>query len=109
MSTTAADDTHHVDEHDDHEHPSDVKYIQIAIILAIVTAIEVLTYFVEIGDALIPSLIVMMVVKFWLVAGYFMHLKFDNPVLTRIFVFGLVLAVIVYLIFLSSSEFWTKG
>ena len=55
------------DEH--HEHPSDGKYMQIALVLAIITAAEVATYFVHIGDALIPTLMVMMVVKFWIVAA----------------------------------------
>ena len=45
MSTAAAE---HVDSHDGgHEHPSDAKYIQIAAILAFVTALEVGTYFVD--------------------------------------------------------------
>ena len=32
---------------DEHDHPSDNKYIQIAIILAVITALEVATYFFE--------------------------------------------------------------
>ena len=95
------------DEH--HEHPSDGKYMQIALVLAIITAAEVATYFVHIGDALIPTLMVMMVVKFWIVAAWFMHFRFDSKMFTRFFVAGIVLAISVYFIFLTVFEFWTEG
>ena len=38
-----------------------------------------------------------------------MHLKFDNPIFKRIFVFGLMLAVVVYLIVLTVMDFWSSG
>ncbi|HCV37026.1 MAG TPA: hypothetical protein DF783_08865 [Acidimicrobiaceae bacterium] len=98
------------DVHDDsHEHPSDGKYIQIAAILGVLTALEVATYFVDIGPALIPALMVLMVVKFFLVVAWFMHLRFDSSLFTKFFVSGLVLATAVYVIALTVSEFWTKG
>lgn len=95
--------------HDDHDHPSDAKYIQIALLLGIITAAEVATYFVDIGVALIPVLMVMMVVKFFYVASWFMHLRFDSPLFTKFFVAGLILATAVYLVFLTVFEFWSKG
>ncbi|HJL89806.1 MAG TPA: cytochrome C oxidase subunit IV family protein [Acidimicrobiales bacterium] len=94
---------------DDHDHPSDSKYFQIALILGVLTALEVATYYVDIGPALIPVLMVMMVVKFFIVAAWFMHLRFDNSLFTKFFVGGLVLAVAVYVIALSTFEFWSKG
>jgi cytochrome c oxidase subunit 4 len=104
-------DTH--DDHDGaHEHPSDWAYIKIALILAAFTTIEVLTYFesalpfFENNSVTIATLLVLMVVKFYLVAMWFMHLKFDNPLFTRLFVAGLVLATGVYVITLSAFEFW---
>ena len=108
MSTAAAE---HVDSHDGgHEHPSDAKYIQIAAILAFVTALEVATYFVHMpGEVLIPLLMVMMVFKFFYVASWFMHLRFDSPLFTKFFVAGLVLATVVYGIALTVFEFWHKG
>jgi cytochrome c oxidase subunit 4 len=85
--------------HDDHthEHPSDWAYIKIALILAVFTTIEVLTYF----ESALP-----MFEKFYLVATWFMHLKFDDPIYSRMFVAGLVLATGVYVIALSAFEFW---
>ena len=99
-------DAHDVDTHD---HPGDRKYVEIAIILAVLTALEVATYFFEeeLGDALIPILLVMMVVKFFLVAAWFMHLKFDSRLFSRMFVAGLVLASAVYIAMLAAFEFWS--
>lgn len=94
---------------DAHEHPSDWQYVKIALILGAITAVEVFTYFESVfdwGDFLIPSLLLMMVVKFWLVANWFMHLKFDRPIFSRMFVGGLVLAVAVYVATLAAFEFW---
>lgn len=100
-------------EHDQaHDHPSDWAYIKIALILAAFTTIEVLTYFesalpiFENNSVTIATLMVLMVVKFYLVATWFMHLKFDNPIFGRMFVAGLVLATGVYVIALSAFEFW---
>ena len=36
-----------------------------------------------------------------------MHLKYDNPLFRRVFLFGLVLAVIVFIIVLFAFEFWS--
>lgn len=100
----------HEHEHDhEHEHPSDWDYVKIALILAAITAVEVFTYFETVlnwGSFLIPSLLIMMVVKFWLVATWFMHLKFDNPIFSKMFVGGLLLAVSVYVAALAAFEFW---
>ena len=68
-----------------HAHPGDKQYVVIALILGLFTAIEVLTYFVDFGGAAIPTLLVLMVVKFVMVVLYFMHLKFDSPVFMRLF------------------------
>ncbi|MDQ3939944.1 MAG: cytochrome C oxidase subunit IV family protein [Actinomycetota bacterium] len=78
-------------------HPGPRKYVNIAIILAVVTAAEVAIYYVEaLKDFLIPMLLAFAVVKFALVALYFMHLKFDSPIFKRFFVTGLVLALFVF-------------
>jgi cytochrome c oxidase subunit IV len=111
MSTaeTVEPEAHAYEDVDTHEHPSDRKYVEIAIILAVLTAAEVATYFFEdqLGDALIPALMVMMVVKFFLVAAWFMHLKFDSRLFSRMFVAGLVLATAVYIVMLAAFEFWS--
>ena len=99
------------DAEEEHDHPSDNKYIQIAIILGVITALEVATYFFEgmPGYILIPLLMIMMVIKFFYVAAWFMNLRFDSPLFTKFFVAGLVLATVVYAIALTVFEFWHKG
>ncbi len=112
--TDTVTETHleHDEDHGAHEHPSDWVYIKIALILALFTGIEVLTYFesalpfFENNSVTIATLMFLMVVKFYLVATWFMHLRFDNPIFGRMFVAGLVLATAVYCIFLSAFEFW---
>ena len=78
-------------EHREHEHPSDGRYWAIAAVLAVVTAVEVALSYVHLGNANAPLLLLGMVIKFVLVGGYFMHLKFDTPTLRRLFAAGLVL------------------
>ena len=39
---------------------------------------------------------VLALIKFAMVAAYFMHLKFDSPLLRRLFITGIVLAGVVY-------------
>lgn len=102
MSTHTGDHDVHTEAHEDH--PSDAKYIKIALILGVITAAEVMTYIVDFGALMVPSLVVMMVAKFGIVAAFFMHLKFDNTLFTRVFVSGLLLAIGVYIAFLTSLE-----
>lgn len=85
-------------------HPGPSTYIKVAIILAIVTAFEVgLSYIPDADPGLVVTGLVMMaVVKFALVALYFMHLRFDNRLFRRLFVSGLVLALIVFGVYLAT-------
>ena len=56
--------------------------------------------------ALVLSLFPMMIAKFAIVVGYFMHLKYDNPLFKRVFVSGLVLAIAVYFIVFFVFEYF---
>jgi len=89
-------------------HPSDRTYVGIGLLLALITAAEIVTFYFEdnLGSILVPVLLVMMVVKFVTIAGYFMHLRFDTNLFTRLFVAGVVLAIFVYLVVLTTFEFF---
>ena len=112
MSAQASDAVAHEHAHD---HPTDASYVKIALILGVITAFEVGTYFWEDlpfsdGKAastttLVLVLFPMMIAKFAIVCGYFMHLKFDNKIFRRVFVFGLGLATAVYVIMFSAFEY----
>jgi cytochrome c oxidase subunit 4 len=87
---------HHAPEH---SHPSPVKYVGIAILLAVITGLEVALYYINMPEGLMVAfLMVLAVLKFTMVGAFFMHLKFDSPMLRRLFVTGIILAGIVYTI-----------
>jgi len=115
MSTETAETEHHDPAaHDgDAEHAehgwSDRKYIQLAAVLAVVTGLEVYASYADwLGPAFIPSLIIMMVVKFAAVVLFFMHLKFDSPIFGWLFYSGLFLAIGVYVATLLTFQFFNR-
>lgn len=80
-------------------HPGPREYIKVAVILAIVTALEVGLYYLDLPNGpLIGLLLLFSGLKFALVVLWFMHLRFDSPVLKRLFFTGLILAGTVYAI-----------
>ena len=90
----------------EHSRPGPLRYIQIAVILCVITAIEVGVYYVPaLTSVLIPVLLALSAVKFSLVVMWYMHLRFDAPIFSAIFVGGLLLAgsVLIALIFLFVS------
>jgi cytochrome c oxidase subunit 4 len=81
-------------EYHDSEHPSPARYIQIAVILTLITAFEVAIYYVDLSkEVFIAIFIGMSVVKFIIVAMYYMHLKFDHRIFTWLLLSGLFLAM----------------
>lgn len=118
MSTaTTAPEGATVEAHEEeHEHPSNAKYWKVGALLGVITAAEVSTYFItndpyshDLKPLLIGGLLVMMVAKFVTIAGYFMHLKFDNKLFRVAFIAGLALAVAVYLIVLGVFTFFDSS
>ena len=93
VSMSLKDSPHGADD-ERHAHPTESTYIRIAIILAIITGLEVAIYYINaFEDVLVPMLIVMSTIKFAVVVGYFMHLKFDDKRLAMIFVGAMVMAL----------------
>jgi cytochrome c oxidase subunit IV len=81
-----------------HAHPSQSTYVKIAAILAVITGIEVLIYYVNaFSDVLVPMLLILSAVKFVIVVGYFMHLKFDSKLLMWTFAFAMIISVAVFI------------
>ena len=85
-------------------YPREVEYVLVAIALAFITGLEIATYAApgfplwNWGEkaGLVSFLLLLMAIKFWTVAYFFMHLKFDKPILTRVFYSGVALAIAVY-------------
>jgi hypothetical protein len=99
--------SHAADAHGGHAPTSSGKYIQIAVILFTLTALEVLLYELCYGSlkgagmasALSPWFVELLLglsaLKFWFVAMFYMHLKQDIKILSWVFAFSLVIAVVV--------------
>lgn len=85
---------------------SNAGYVRIALILGIITALEVSTYYVNFGPLFLPALLIMMAIKFVMVVSYFMHLKFDNKIFSMMFYAGLILAIGVYSAALATFKFF---
>lgn len=89
-----------------HSHPTPGQYWKIAAFLAVLTAIEVAMYYIdeELGLGAINAgiLITLSTIKFVIVVGWFMHLRFERPLLSRFFTAGFILAFSLYLIVLAS-------
>jgi len=86
-------------------HPTPRDYVNIALILGVLTGLEVSTYFVDLGAIAVPLLMVLMVVKFALVAGWFMHLRFDTRLYRRFVYLGLAFALVLYTVTVVVSLF----
>ena len=80
----------------DHGHHDESKfqiYVQIAMLLAVITGVEIIAVYLPFAKwLLITALVVLSVVKFMFVIFYFMHLRWDKPFCTILFFIGLVLA-----------------
>ena len=66
---------------DEHSHPGPRQYVLIAIVLVILTGVEVATSYLDghvNSNLLIVALGVMAAVKFFLVAAWYMHMKQDS-------------------------------
>ena len=85
--------------HEHGDHPDARQYVMIAVVLVILTGIEVATSYLEgyvNSNILITALALMAATKFFLVAAWFMHMKMDAPLFRRLFIIGIVGASIVY-------------
>jgi cytochrome c oxidase subunit 4 len=74
----------------EHAHPGAKTYVIVGVILAVITLTEVWAYTQEgLRPVLVPILLVLSALKFVLVVGFYMHLRFDHPLFTGVFGFGL--------------------
>lgn len=86
-------------------HPTPQQYVFIAVILVIVTALEVGASYLDgeiNSNLLIVVLLAMAVVKFVLVVSWYMHLRTDIKFFGRVFTVGVAAAIVLYGIVLLS-------
>jgi len=90
-------------------HPSTREYVRVGLILVALTCLEVwLSYSSLSGTALIAALLTCTLIKFVMVVGYFMHLKFDSGRFSRLFALGAIGAFTLYVAVLLMFGVWGK-
>jgi caa(3)-type oxidase subunit IV len=88
-------------------HPTPATYFRVAMTLVAITAIEVGVFYIdELGYGIIPVLAILSVVKFALVAMFYMHLKYDARIFSAMFVAGVALAVALVFALIGLFEFF---
>jgi cytochrome c oxidase subunit 4 len=82
----------------EHHHPTPRQYVLIAVVLVVITGVEIATSYIDTGhtNLIILALFVMAAVKFFLVAAWYMHMRTDQAFFRRLFVVGMIGAGIVY-------------
>lgn len=93
-------------------HPTALRYVQIALILSVLTLFEVWVYYQEsLARFLIAVLLGLSAMKFALVVLFYMHLKFDNRLFSTLFTLGLTIAgcIIIALILLFRAYLFTSA
>lgn len=100
----------------EHSHPTPMMYAKIAVVLFVLTALEVLSY--EIGrkpamplhtiiePIVVPILLVLSAAKFALVGGFYMHLKQDSKIFTNLFVLPIIIAAVIIIALIALHEYW---
>lgn len=81
-------------EHEVHSHPGAMTYVMVAVVLTVLTALEVAVFYIPALEvAILPILLTLTTGKFVLVVMFYMHLKMDNKLFTWVFVAPLALAM----------------
>jgi cytochrome c oxidase subunit 4 len=84
-------------EHADHahEHPTWKQYKWVAIILGVITGLEVWIYYTPFKDSpyFVPTLLILSATKFVIVVMFYMHLKYDHKLFRALFTGPLLIAM----------------
>jgi cytochrome c oxidase subunit 4 len=90
-----------------HEHPPWKEYKWVALILTLITVVEVWIYYTPFSKTplFVPTLLIMSVAKFTIVVMFYMHLKYDHKLFRALFTGPLTIAMatLISLLFLFSK------
>ncbi|MFL5608005.1 MAG: cytochrome C oxidase subunit IV family protein [Gemmatimonadaceae bacterium] len=89
----------------EHAHPTWSTYWKVALILTLITVVEVWIYYIPAFVAsrlFVPTLLIMSAVKFVTVVLFYMHLRYDHKLFRAVFTGPLIIAMftIIGLLFL---------
>ena len=88
-------------------HPTPKTYFVVAMILSAITAVEVAIFYATwLGHGIIPILAILSIVKFALVAMFYMHLKYDARLFSTFFVAGIGLAFAIVFALIGLFQFF---
>ena len=74
------------------QHPGAAVYVFVALVLAVVTAVELIVIYTSLSRLIMVTLLLLLSAgKFYTVAMFFMHLRYDNRLFSIIFGGGLAL------------------
>jgi cytochrome c oxidase subunit 4 len=93
----------HVSMGEVHQHPTWKQYKWVALILTLITIVEVWVYYIPsfvASKLFVPSLLIMSAVKFAIVVMFYMHLKYDHKLFRALFTGPLIIAIITILVLL---------
>jgi cytochrome c oxidase subunit 4 len=91
----------------EHPHPGAKQYLGIAMVLTVITAVEVAVFYIPaMKPMIVPTLLTLSALKFALVAMFYMHLKFDHRLFSWLFVIPMVIATFVILALLRLFGHW---
>ena len=78
-----------------HEHPTWKEYKWVALILTVITVVEVWVYYTPLQNSpvFVPLLLIMSAVKFAIVVLFYMHLKYDHRLFKALFTGPLIIAI----------------
>ena len=80
----------------EHAHPTWSTYWKVALILTLITVVEVWVYYIPAFTAtraFVPTLLTMSAVKFAIVVMFYMHLKYDHKLFRALFTGPLIIAM----------------
>ena len=91
-----------------HAHPQAPTYLVIAVVLVVLTVMELVVFYVpSLQPVLVPILVFLAIIKFILVGGFYMHLKFDQRIFLVFFVFPLILACYIGVVLMMLLNYLT--
>ena len=83
------------------------QYVVIGAILTVITIVELAVSYADISlGIMVPTLLILSAVKFGTVVAYFMHLRFDPGLLSRVFTGSFLLAA--FVLGALALLFWTS-
>jgi cytochrome c oxidase subunit IV len=96
---------HHPDEK---PHPTWKQYRWVALILTVITIVEVWAYYIPefvASRLFVPSLLIMSAAKFAIVVLFYMHLRYDHRLFRALFTGPLIIAIttVIVLLFLFAK------